>query len=724
VSGLNTGFPLRWNRVRVVLQAGARDWWNEDAPVLGYLIKVLLASLLAMWLSLRFELDQPRTAMLTVAIVMQSRSGMVFAKSYYRLLGTLVGVLVSFLLVALFAQERVLFLTVMALWIGLCTAGSMIFRNHQSYAFVLAGYTLCIVGLPATLDPLQTFNIGVTRISEILVGLFSATLVSDLIFPQRLWEVMLGAVRRRFRDFCDLLRETESNAVTARNIQPSLMRFVGDVFSLESYRASAILENDESRRHRLRLNLMNNEFMQASTTLHAFHQLQERLKRKNQPMVQAELSALFHALTASVSLEGRSARDEHEAAAIVQQLAAYRQSLAARVASSRQRIAATQTSTERIAFETGVELLQRLADELYAYASTYAALGHRKPDEATQTQGEKSPRLEMHVDPLAVVLAGVRGALALAVLATIWILTDWRSGVEAITIGVITSTLFATSPTPGKTIRHFFIGAIMGTVLAYFCNFHSLTQAQGFWMLAMVVSPGILFATWLSTRPGIAIAGAGTAIIFLSHIGFGSAYSANPVNFMNDAIADLLAVLLSGVLYGLIDLSSSRWSRQRIAKALRNLVVSACRETLELRRIRLEASARDLVQRAGSAQRIGEEEDKVVVDWLFATLEIGHAVIALREVMQDIRVPSVLRALEACLEAVAVYHENPTEPRRQDAVIRIAAEMDRLSQAEIEQVLPQATRHKLLTMLYFIHSAMQDDGSVYAADAGRLEGKH
>ena len=160
----------RRSRLLITLQAASRDWLREDAPMLGYLLKVLVASLFAMWLSLKFELDQPRTAMLTVAIVMQSRSGMVFAKSYYRLLGTLVGIIISLILVDLFAQERVLFLLCMALWIGLCTAGSMVYRNHQSYGFVLAGYTLCIVGLPAAITPELSFNIAVTRFQKSLLG--------------------------------------------------------------------------------------------------------------------------------------------------------------------------------------------------------------------------------------------------------------------------------------------------------------------------------------------------------------------------------------------------------------------------------------------------------------------------------------------------------------------------------------------------------------------------
>lgn len=714
------------------LRSAWREWLSEDAPVIGYMLKVLLACLLAMWLSLRFELDQPRTAMLTVAIVMQLRSGMVFAKSYYRLIGTLVGVVVSFILVALFAQERVPFLLYMALWIGLCTAGSMIYRNHQSYAFVLAGYTLCIVGLPATLAPGQTFNIGITRISEILIGLFSATLVSDLIFPQRMWNMMLTSVRRRFSDFSDLLRTAAVNSVTAlpsgaaskTASEPALLRFIGDIFRLETFRASAVMENDASRQNRLHLSQMNNEFMQVSTSFHAFEQLLKRQSRQGRPDIGEALFGIYRQLADSVSLDGRSARNEHEAMQVSRQLSDYRNRFAQTAADARKKLAHTRSDRDRIELDTGIELLERLSDELYAYAKTYSAFAAPKDRKTLINLNQQAPRQEMHFDTLAVALAGLRGALALAILSAVWILTDWRSGIEAITLGVITSTLFATSPSPGHTVRQFFIGAVLGTILAYFCNFHWLTQAQGFLMLAIAVSPGIIMAAWLTTRPSTAVIGSGMFMVYLMHIGFNSTYSANPVIFMNDAIADLLAVLLSGVLFSLIDLSNSRWSKLRTAQSLRQLVVSACRDTLPFRRARLENAARDLVQRAGSAQRIAEAQDQVIVDWLLSTLEIGHAVIALREYLQEMHDSIVPPTMLRCLDAIADLYDNPSPENRQDAIHSIDAAMQHLTTDAMRLVLMQSTRHKLMTMLHFIHSALLDEESVLSATAiNRLENR-
>ncbi|HEY3301535.1 MAG TPA: FUSC family protein [Methylophilaceae bacterium] len=708
----------RRSRLLITLQAASRDWLREDAPMLGYLLKVLMASLFAMWLSLKFELDQPRTAMLTVAIVMQSRSGMVFAKSYYRLLGTLVGIIISLILVALFAQERVLFLLCMALWIGLCTAGSMVYRNHQSYGFVLAGYTLCIVGLPAAITPELSFNIAVTRISEILIGLISATLVSDLIFPQRLWDLIQIKVRQRFSDFCDLLRTNAQSADTSTNSKQILLRFIGDIYSLESFRASAMMENDGAKQNRLRISEMNNEFMAASTTFHALEELLRRQKTNGHPDVGSALLGLYRGLSDAISLAEKSARNEQEAVRIANQLCAYSNNFDLHLTTHRRQLPKDISGRALLDFETGAELLLRLADELYTYALTYSSLSDNAIEPSFK-EGLTPPKLEMHFDPLAVALAGLRGALTLGIMTALWILTDWRSGVEAITIGVITSTLFATSASPNRTIKQFMLGAIIGTVLAYLCNFHLLTQAQGFGMLALAVTPTILLASWITTKPSIAVVGSGIFIVFLMHIGFNSSYNANPVTFINDAIADLFAVLVSSVMYGLIDISSSQWSRRRISSSLRGLIVTACRSTTGMKRIQLENAAFDLVQRAGSAQRIAEEQDRLVIDWLLSTLEIGHAVIVLRELSTQITHPHFSEQLIVSLACIVDLYAAPSESLRLKALTAIDNAIENLStDNSIALAIHESgagLQRQILANLHFIHSALLDEESVLVA---------
>ncbi len=70
------------------------DWARTDGLSWLFIFKAVLAALLTLWIAMRLDLPQPRTAMTTVFVVMQPQSGMVLAKSFYRFCGTLVGLVV------------------------------------------------------------------------------------------------------------------------------------------------------------------------------------------------------------------------------------------------------------------------------------------------------------------------------------------------------------------------------------------------------------------------------------------------------------------------------------------------------------------------------------------------------------------------------------------------------------------------------------------------------
>lgn len=66
--------PLRW-LYSLEWRRGLFDWARSDGVTWVYIFKVLLAAFLTLWLAMRLELPQPRTAMITVFIVMQPQSG-------------------------------------------------------------------------------------------------------------------------------------------------------------------------------------------------------------------------------------------------------------------------------------------------------------------------------------------------------------------------------------------------------------------------------------------------------------------------------------------------------------------------------------------------------------------------------------------------------------------------------------------------------------------------
>src|SRR6202047_1639180 len=162
------------------------EWLDHQTAVaLIFAVKTFAASLLALYIAFWAGLDDPRWASLTVFVVSQPDSGLVLAKGFYRILGTLAGVLVSIALVFSVAQYGELFVAAVAVWICFCNFAARAVLNLASYGFQLAGYTVAIVGIPAALNPNGAYPLLVARFTEILLGIACAALVSRLILGNR-----------------------------------------------------------------------------------------------------------------------------------------------------------------------------------------------------------------------------------------------------------------------------------------------------------------------------------------------------------------------------------------------------------------------------------------------------------------------------------------------------------------------------------------------------------
>lgn len=705
---------MRW--LTMCLQQAGLDWYRQDFPLIGYLCKYLLAAWLALWLALKMEMDQPATALLTVVIVMHFRSGMVITKSYYRLIGTGIGILFSLLLVAWFAQDRFPFFIAAALWIGGCTAGSLVYRHFQSYGFVLAGYTLCIVGLPATLTPWHTFQIASTRMSEIGVGLLSATLVSELVLPQRLWENIQAVVRGKFRDFSLLL-----GSGTPVGLNQPFSKFMQDLYQLESFRSSAQFETDDARVHSGTINQLNMRFMAVSTTYVIFQRLLQRLQRRGRQHEAQALRDLMQPLADAFLVDGHPANSPRALADLQATVAAYQQAFPAAFNQQRQALSAL-LDARQLELDTGAELLQRLAAELAAYLQTYLWLVASPGKRQVASREFTAANVEMQIDWLPVMIAATRGAFTLLILAALWMSIDWPSGILAMTLGVITSTLFAGSPTPMATLRQFAAGVVLGIVLVYISNVFWLTAAHDYLMLCLVLAPAILLTAWLSARPATALVGAGLGIAYFLMIGFNQALGDNPVRYFNDSIALMIALGVSAMMFSLTDYAASPWARRRIERQLRGLVVEACLHTGMTAAV-FEARARDLVQRSGDLHRPQVADSVGVVEALCATLEIGHAVIALRTVADSLPLQAQ-RLLQHTLLLIAHNDKQPRPKNRQQLLQWLDHFLAWLQGGEYAQALSPAPLQTLITQLHFIRLVIATEAPDHQASPLAQEVEH
>lgn len=157
---------------------------KDATPPLLYGLRVWASVSLALYIAFWLELDAPFWAGTSAALVAQPTLGASIRKGWFRLIGTVVGAAVIFLISVCFPQERSLFLVSLSLWCAVCTLFSTLLRNFAAYAAALAGYTAVIVAS----DELgafggtngQVFTLTVSRASEICIGIVCSTVLMSL----------------------------------------------------------------------------------------------------------------------------------------------------------------------------------------------------------------------------------------------------------------------------------------------------------------------------------------------------------------------------------------------------------------------------------------------------------------------------------------------------------------------------------------------------------------
>lgn len=689
------------------LREFAQEWWQRESGTWIFVFKTVLAAFLALWIGFRFGIDNARSAMLTVLIVAQPQSGLVVAKSFYRVLGTLVGLVVTIILLGLFSQARELLVISVAVWIGICVAGAAYFRGFRTYGFLLAGYTTCLIGFPAAQRPEAIYEIALSRVSAVMIGIFCAGLVADLILPERLTDAMVKTVRGRFRDFVVFARSALHGELERVELQKTHHRFMADILTLENQRGAAYFESPEARVRDERLRLFNAEFMAASTSMHALHQWMERMRREQRSEVLAAMNPLYRDLAAALLRHGQPPATALEARDVAIHLARLRPYLehAARTA------AAEVTEDQRLDAECAADLLLRFAATLHDYTEAYGSLAsprHRAPKPA--------PAFMPHTDPLAALIYGGRAMLALLMVTVFWIESAWPNGGSAALIAAVGCALFAQSPAPSVAVRQMGIGYVLGFIAMLVWSLAVVPRMDGFELLVASLLPFLMLSNWLVVHPRYAGVGAGMNLLFISEAAPDNVISVNTVAAINDGLAQIIGIAFVGVAFSILLPANTEFLRLRKIRQLYRQVAFACTAPIEGLRHRLENRTRDLLIQllpVGSSMR--PEDDRLLEDSL-TILEVADAVIALRETLRLEGVDALTRRmLRNCGAALARAHEKPSSTTQSDArneIHRASARVRSLLHAENLDSREISTLQHTLRCLHRLDRALLDELAV------------
>ena len=690
------------------------SWCQTDGLGWVYVLKTSIAVLLALGVSLRLELGQPVTAMVTVYIIMQPQAGMVLTKSFYRICGTLAGTMASLTLLGLFSQERMLYLLGLSIWIGLCTTGAALYRNFKSYGFTLAGYTAAMISLPLVMQPTGFFDFAVNRASEVVVGIVCAGMVSCLVFPQSLGDPIVRTIQRRYIEFIRFVQVMLSGKMESQEVDRMHLRFIGNVVSLESLRSSMSLEASTIRTHDHSLRRLNRDFMAASTTFHSLYQLLNRMKKAGVPAAQA-LVALSDSFVEVLVTGGEPARTAEEAQETARRIDAFRGSFSQQIALVRQNHAAVTDKRANLDCETALELLNRFDRELHDYTKAYASL----VGEQDSLQPLEAIRFATRTDPVVALLAGVRTMVVVLLVSAFWIATAWPNGASAVMMAAIVSALFAPAPDPSRALKIGLKGAFGGFVAALLCKFFVLTAMDGFAVLCAGMLPFLLVGTYLTLNPKLAMAGFGYSMMFCFMVAPTNMMQYDPVSSVNFGSALMLGVAAAAVIFATFAPVTGGWLKRRTARLLRRQVETACFEPLSTIAQQFESGMRDILQRLAAQQHVQDSHDRNILDWMFIVLEIGRAVIHLRQDAESASFPQpLLDSVKNAIQSTARLFKRPNAPRHGEAlelVERCIVTMHLESEKDGIVEKSRETLHRMLTSMHLIRTSLLDEETILAA---------
>jgi len=671
-----------------------------------FVFKCMLAFYVTAWLSMVFQLEQPSTAMITVSIVMHPQSGMVLAKSFYRAIGTCAGSLCGLLLMAAFPQQRELFLFSLSLWVGLCAGGAVLYRNFMSYGFVLAGYTAAIVALPAISNPYSVFDSAVMRVSEVMLGIIVAGLVSDVVLPERLRMVLRRSARAHSAHFIEFARGSLGGVIPRAQMEDMHLHFVRAAVQLEDLRASVIFEDPEVRARSSRMQLLNVRYMAAATTFQSLHHLINRLQRNDHPRTAGALIKLYAPVGEALS---PPASESGEPRLIATRLEACEPKLPPLAAQLREEL--RQDPELLLEFDSGATLLYRFVSELRDFTALEATLRETMGTPRGDVERVNFRRANEVVAPTVTV---IRTFLTMISLSVFWIWTSWPFGPSAMLLATVFCGLLATSPRPVVAAAFMWTGVALGMLAANIVVLKLMPGGDGFVMLILCTAPLLMIGPYLTTRnatlPGI---GSGYMLGFVTILALKNPMVYAPERIFNDSIASLFGLMMSGVAFMIIPtVIGTEWLRKRQLKQLRRQVALASTAPVAGLLYRFESENRDLFHQIVQYTKPGSTESRHLLSWGLAVHETGRALIELRQDMQHADLPPpLMQAMQSAVEALAQLYEAPDQSRWQAA--------DRAVDHAITltaQTLPHArvSCQPALAHLQQLRTGLRDDESALA----------
>jgi len=579
-----------------------------------FAIRTTAAGLIAISIAYALQLEQPQWAMMTVFIVSQPVAGMVLAKGFFRLLGTLVGALVAVAITITLGASPSPFVALLATWIGLCTYIASLLRNPEAYGAALAGYTAAIIAMPAFGHEHLAVELAVARCSEIMLGIVCAGIASRLILPQLARDAIIQRLTRSIIDLADYTHRAFTGGDKSK-LEGLLRKLVAETQALAEMRTYARLEAPSLATHGHPVRRTIGHFLSALSTTRMLHGHAAPRNVALMP-VRNELKSVL----ADLSTAGVEALDDTALwIARLEAIGAQAQQMPDQAAEGDDKVGTVARLTLAAEFAASLKEVLLGLDAV------------RQPASSDRSKNRQQPALMIHRDREAALRNAVRAALATTLVIAFWMATRWADVAGVAVIVAVVSSLFASRPAPLESSWEFFKGTLLAVPFSFVVGQIALPALPGFgWFMLLVIPVLVIGALGMANRHLVGIATA-FAINFLAFLNPHQTMVYAPQVFFNGTASILVGILLAMGVFAVVLPARPHVFAARLVKALHEDLARLCLHERVPRRSAFESLTYDRInQLLPYAQRLGET-GKALLAGSVAAVTVGLEILRLRK---------------------------------------------------------------------------------------------
>lgn len=603
-----------------------------------FALKTFAASILALVIALALDLPRPYWAMATVYITSQPLAGATSSKAFFRVMGTLVGAVVTVAMVPNLIDAPELLCLAIALWVGLCLYLSLLDGTPRSYIFMLAGYTVALIGFPSVTEPGSIFDIALARVEEISIGIICASLVSTVVFPRSVAPAVAGRVGTWLSDARRLSRDVLLHRGPAETRRAQRLRLATDIVEIDAlgtHLSYDRLADAEAARGlaEIRLRMLMLLPMIAS--------IEDRLAALGDGALrwQPELKRLLEELAEWIVDDVRLRQSGDRIRALI---------------TERQSALDGTASWERIITTNLLSRLRELVDisEDCRVLSDAVAAGDDVSTIPLAFRPEAGAAPVRHRDHGMALWSAAGAVAAILICCGLWIATGWADGASAPMMAAVACSFFAANDDPGRGIRSFGLWSLVAIVVVAIYLFALVPAISHIEVLVFALAPTFIVYGLLIARPATALTGMALAANTATLLALQSTYNADFASYANSSVAFFIGVVVAEVVTRIARGVGAEWIAKRLMlSSWKTLAIAAERRG---RGDRAEFAGLMLHRLGLLVQRIAfvSESDRRDTDSL-VQLRIGLNIIDLRRARYGLDA-STIRAIDDMLDDLAV----------------------------------------------------------------------